>query len=109
MQNLHVQMYMYMSVWHIHVVENYDVHCTCVFMWAGDSIIICILYNYRTKSRRCCKKQRATPAIAYEEVGVAGEVEKSHDIQLTSNEAYGPLGKDSIPTSRNAAYGQVRL
>ena len=68
-----------------------------------------ILYNYRTKSRRCCKKQCATPAVAYEEVGVAGVVEKSHDIQLTSNEAYGPLGKDSIPTSRNAAYGQVQL
>ena len=79
----------------------------CVYVGWGQHNYI--LYNYRTKSRRCCKKQCATPAVAYEEVGVAGEVEKSHDIQLTSNEAYGPLGKDSIPTSRNAAYGQVQL
>ena len=46
------------------------------------------------------------PAATYEEVGVAGEVKRSHDIQLTSNEAYGHL---NIPTSPNTAYGQVQL
>ena len=51
----------------------------------------------------------ATAAVTYEEVGVAGEVERSHDIQLTSNEAYGPIDKDNIKTSHNTAYGQVQL
>ena len=45
----------------------------------------------------------------YEVVGVAREVKSSQDIQLTSNEAYGPISKDNIPTSRNTAYGQVHL
>ena len=45
------------------------------------------------------------PPVTYEEVGVAREVKSSQDIQLTSNEAYGPIHKDNIPTSRNTAYG----
>ena len=49
------------------------------------------------------------PPVTYEVVGVAREVKSSQDIQLTSNEAYGPINKDNIPTSRNAAYGQVHL
>ena len=49
------------------------------------------------------------PPVAYEEVGVATEVKSSQDIQLTSNEAYGPIHKDNIPTSHNTAYGQVHL
>ena len=46
------------------------------------------------------------PPATYEEVGVASE--KSHDIQLTSNESYAVniLQKD-IPTSHNSAYGVV--
>ena len=48
------------------------------------------------------------PPVTYEEVGVAREVKSSQDIQLASNEAYGPV-KDNIPTSRNTAYGQVQL
>ena len=46
------------------------------------------------------------PTATYEEVGVANE--KSHDIQLTSNESYAVniLQKD-IPTSHNSAYGVV--
>ena len=49
------------------------------------------------------------PPVTYEEVGVAREVKSSQDIQLTSNEAYGPINKDNVPTSRNTAYGQVHL
>ena len=47
-----------------------------------------------------------SPPATYEEVGVASE--KSHDIQLTSNESYAVkiLQKD-IPTSHNSAYGVV--
>ena len=43
-----------------------------------------------------------SPPATYEEVGVAGE--KSHDIQLTSNESYSVLQKNLIPTSPNTAY-----
>ena len=43
----------------------------------------------------------------YEEVGVAGEVKRSQDIELFFNEAYGPIVKDSIQTSVNSAYGQM--
>ena len=49
------------------------------------------------------------PPVPYEEVGVAREVKRSQDIQLTSNEAYGPILKDNIQTSPNTAYGQVHL
>ena len=43
----------------------------------------------------------------YEEVGVAGEVKSSHNIDMNFNEAYGPRVKDRIHTSANSAYGQV--
>ena len=49
------------------------------------------------------------PPVTYEEVGVAREVKRSQDIQLTSNEAYGPILKDNIQTLPNTAYGQVHL
>ena len=54
------------------------------------------------------------PPATYEEVSVAGE--KSHDIQLTSNESYAhiqsqqrniPSSKNNIETSLNTAYGVV--
>ena len=46
-----------------------------------------------------------TPAT-YEEVR---EVKRSQDIQLTSNEAYGPILRENIQTTPNTAYGQVHL
>ena len=49
------------------------------------------------------------PPVTYEEVGVTTEVKRSQDIQLTPNEAYGPIQKDNIQTSSNTAYGQVNL
>ena len=49
------------------------------------------------------------PAVTYEEVGVAREVKRSQDIQLTSNEAYGPVQSRDIQTTQNTAYGQVQL
>ena len=39
----------------------------------------------------------------YEEVGVAGEVKRSHNIQLIFNEAYSLFVKDRIETSSNTA------
>ena len=59
--------------------------------------------------QRVKQKQDVPPPATYEDVGMAGEVDKSHDIQLTSNEAYGPLHKTNILTTPNAAYGQVQL
>ena len=38
----------------------------------------------------------------YEEVGMAGEVKRSQNIQLIFNEAYGPFVKDRIQTSNTA-------
>ena len=46
-----------------------------------------------------------TPA-PYEEVR---EVKRSQDIQLTSNEAYGPILRENIQTTPITAYGQVHL
>ena len=44
----------------------------------------------------------------YEEVDVMRGGKCSQDIQLMSNEAYGPImGRSNLPTSPNSAYGQV--
>ena len=52
------------------------------------------------------EQDKPTQAM-YEEVD---EVRTSHDIQLTANEAYGPVQKSTIiQTSPNEAYGQVQL
>ena len=45
----------------------------------------------------------------YEEVGVVTEVKSSQDIQLTANEAYGPILKGTIQTTPNSANGQVAV
>ena len=44
------------------------------------------------------------PPVTYEEVGVAREVKRSQDIQLTSNDAYGPILKDNIQASPNEVF-----
>ena len=49
------------------------------------------------------------PTGTYEEVGVVREVKRSQDIQLTSNEAYGPVQTRDIQTIQNTAYGQIQL
>ena len=38
----------------------------------------------------------STEAVTYEEVGGVGEVKSSQHIQLSSNEAYGPIHKGHI-------------
>ena len=48
-------------------------------------------------------------SVIYEEVDVIRDVKTTQDVQLMSNEAYGPLHKDNVPTSPNAAYGQVKF
>ena len=48
----------------------------------------------------------SAPPANYEEVR---EIGRTQDIQLTSNEAYGPIQRSNIQTSPNTAYGQVNL
>lgn len=48
-------------------------------------------------------------SVIYEEVDVIRDVKTTQDIQLMSNEAYGPLHKDNVPTSPNDAYGQAKF
>ena len=55
-------------------------------------------------------KHSSPPSSAepmYEEVGVAGKVKSSKEIQLIFNEAHGPVVKGSIQTSANFAYGRI--
>ena len=47
------------------------------------------------------------PAVTYEEVDVSGQTE--HNIELQSNEAYGPVQNRIIVIKQNQAYGQVQL
>ena len=73
-------------------------------------IDMCPCTNMLTHCMQGVKQEQDVPPPAtYEDVGMAGKVDKSHDIQLTSNEAYGPLHKTNILTTPNAAYGQVQL
>ena len=50
------------------------------------------------------------PAVTYEEVDVSGgsSGQREHNIELKSNEAYGPV-QNTIVTTQNQAYGQVHL
>ena len=75
----------------------------------GGVIVYLIL---RVRGRWCSgsiSSPPLPPAAMYEEVDVIREDKRSHDIQLTANEAYASVKKDTIHTSRNTAYGQVQL
>ena len=67
---------------------------------SGEVVFISITCR---ESRNRCKTHDNTSAAAYmyEEVGMKKEDKKSHDIQLTANEAYAPLHKGSNHTSSN--------
>ena len=86
--------------------------CSLVFLSTGLLLGVVSIYLIQRAQGRLSDPTTGPsplplpPAATYEEVGVAGEVKRSHDIQLTSNEAYGHL---NIPTSPNTAYGQVQL
>ncbi|CAI8056510.1 hypothetical protein GBAR_LOCUS30798 [Geodia barretti] len=88
--------------------------CSLVFLTIGVLLGVVGLYliqrvRGRSSGPTSSSPPPLPPPVTYEEVGVAREVKSSQDIQLTSNEAYGPINKDNIPTSRNTAYGQVQL
>ena len=88
----------------------------CSLMFHGIGLLLggmCIYLILRWKGRSSGSYPISSPPLSptalYEDVKDAGGVERSHNIQLTPNEAYGPIKKDTIHTSRNAAYGQVQL
>ena len=85
--------------------------CSVVFLTIGVLLGVVGLYLIQRVRGRLSGPTSYSPpphppSVTYEEVG---EVKSSQDIHLTSNEAYGPVHKDNIPTSHNTAYGQVQL
>ena len=91
-----------------------SVVCSVVFLTIGVLLGVVGLYLIQRVRGRLSGPSSPSPPplpppVTYEEVCVAREVKSSQDIQLTSNEAYGPTLQDNIPTSHNTAYGQVQL
>ena len=81
--------------------------CSLVFLIVGVLLgVVSVYLILRVRGRLSGPTSPSPPPLpppaTYEEVGVSGE--KSHDIQLTSNESYSVLQKNSIPTSPNTAY-----
>ena len=88
--------------------------CSSVFLAVGVVLGVVGLYLIQRVRGRLSGPTSSSPPplpppVTYEEVGVTREVKRSQDIQLTSNEAYGPILKGNIQTSPNTAYGQVNL
>ena len=74
----------------------------------GGVIVYLIL---RVRGRWCSgsiSSPPLPPTAMYEEMDVIREDKRSHDIQLTADDAHVPINKDNnIHTSQNTAYGQV--
>ena len=66
-----------------------SVVCSVTFLSIG--IILGAVGVYLTLRVRGRSSSHTSTAVMYEEVGVATGVKRSQDIQLTANEAYGPL------------------
>ena len=87
--------------------------CSLIFLTIGvllGAFGVYLTLKMRSKLSDSHSSPSPTPPTdIYEQVGVAPEVKRSSDIQLSSNEAYGPLPAISVQTSQNPAYGQVQL
>ena len=69
---------------------------------------ICTLHTGNTVNSERKSQSPAQLSVDYEEVDVIRDVKTTQDIQLMSNEAYGPV-KLTVPTSPNVAYGQLNV
>ena len=68
--------------------------CSLLFLAIGvllGAVGLYLILRGRGKLSGSAPSSSTPPAVTYEEVGVAREVKRSQDIQLTSNEAYGPV------------------
>ena len=88
--------------------------CSLIFLSAGVLLGVVTLYLIQRARGKLSGPTSLSPpplppAVTYEDVDMSGEVNTTHNIQLKSNEAYGPTHKDKIHTSPNTAYGQVQL
>ena len=87
--------------------------CSLLFLAIGvllGAVGLYLILRGRGKLSGSAPSSSTPPAVTYEEVDMAREVNKtSQDIQLTSNEAYGPVQSRDIQTTQNTAYGQVQL
>ena len=86
--------------------------CSLLFLAIGvllGAVGLYLILRGRGKLSGSTPSSSASQAVTYEEVGVAREVKRSQDIQLTSNEAYGPVQRRDIQITQNTAYGQVQL
>ena len=87
--------------------------CSVVFLSIGALLGVIGLYLIRELEEVLVPPPlllSLPPPLNYEEVGVVREVRSSKDIQLMSNEAYGPVQQsNNIHISPNTAYGHVNL
>ena len=90
--------------------------CSVLFLIAGVVLGVVSVYIKNGVKKKLSGPTSPSPPplpppATYEEVSVAGE--RSHDIQLTSNESYAhiqrniPSSQKNIETSLNTAYGVV--
>ena len=78
-----------------------SVVCSITFLTIG--VLLGAVGVYLTLRVRGRPSGQSPTAVMYEEVGVATRVKGSQDIQLTANEAYGPLHMN------RHAHGQGKL
>ena len=78
-----------------------SVVCSVTFLTIG--ILLGAVGVYLTLRMRGRSSSHTSTAVMYEEVGVATGVKRSQDIQLTANEAYGPLHMN------RPAHGKMQL
>ena len=81
--------------------------CSLVFLIVGVLLgVVSVYLIQRVRGRLSGPTSPSPPPLpppaTYEEVGVASE--RSHDIQLTSNESYSVLQKNPTPTSPNTVF-----